>query len=58
MRNLCSNNNVTNHRTETPCDHRATLAGVKLQQFLIKTIFVILLLALNPKFYLSTIRST
>jgi len=35
MRNLCSSKNVTNHRTKTSCDPRATLAGVKLRQFLI-----------------------
>jgi len=39
MRNLCSSKNMTNRRTENPCDPRATLAGVNLQQFLIKTIF-------------------
>jgi hypothetical protein len=38
--------NVTNHRTENSYDPRATLARVKLQQFLIKTISVILLLVL------------
>jgi hypothetical protein len=56
MCNLCLSKNVTNHRTETPCDPRTTLAGRKLRQFLIKPIFVILLSALNPEFYLSTIR--
>jgi len=56
MRNLCSSKNVPNHKTETLCDPWATLSGVKLWQFLIKNIFVILLSVLNPEFYLSTIR--
>jgi hypothetical protein len=57
MRNLCLSKNATNHRTETLCDPRATLAGRKLRQFFIKTVFVILLSTLDPEFYLSTIGS-